>query len=75
VAIGVEDTGLGIPADVLPRIFEPYRQAHGGRVGSGLGLAIVKGLVAAHGGAVEVASEEGRGSRFEVRLPRTAPSG
>jgi signal transduction histidine kinase len=75
VAIGVEDTGLGIPADVLPRIFEPYRQAHGARVGSGLGLAIVKGLVAAHGGAVEVASEEGRGSRFEVRLPRTAPGG
>jgi two-component system, NtrC family, sensor histidine kinase GlrK len=75
IVIGVEDTGIGIPASVLPRIFEPYRQAHGGRVGSGLGLAIVKGLVAAHGGAVEAASEEGRGSRFEVRLPRRVPGG
>jgi signal transduction histidine kinase len=75
VAVGVEDTGVGIPADILPRIFEPYRQAHGGRVGSGLGLAIVKGLVEAHGGALQVASQEGRGSRFEVRLPRTAPRG
>ena len=75
VAVGVEDTGIGIPADILPRIFEPYRQAHGGRVGSGLGLAIVKGLVAAHGGALHVASKEGQGSRFEVRLPRTASGG
>jgi two-component system, NtrC family, sensor histidine kinase GlrK len=74
ISIAVEDTGLGIPSDVLPRIFEPYRQAHGSRGGSGLGLAIVKGLVEAHGGAVNVASQEGRGSRFHVRLPRRAVS-
>jgi signal transduction histidine kinase len=68
--IAVEDTGIGIPATDLPRIFDPYKQAHRGRGGSGLGLAIVKGLVEAHGGRIQVESEEGRGSRFLVRLPR-----
>jgi signal transduction histidine kinase len=82
VVIMVEDTGVGIPANDLRRIFDPYEQAHRGRGGSGLGLAIVKGLVELHGGQVEVESEEGRGSRFLVRLPRvgaplvgTAPPG
>jgi signal transduction histidine kinase len=82
IEIVVEDTGIGIPATDLPRIFDPYKQAHRGRGGSGLGLAIVKGLVEAHGGRIEVDSEEGRGSRFLVRLPRdgappvgTAPAG
>jgi signal transduction histidine kinase len=70
VEIVVEDTGIGIPATDLPRIFDPYKQAHRGRGGSGLGLAIVKGLVEAHGGRIRVESEEGRGSRFLVRLPR-----
>ena len=70
IEIAVEDTGIGIPAVDLPHIFDPYRQAHRGRGGSGLGLAIVKGLVEAHGGRIEVESEEGRGSRFLVRLPR-----
>jgi signal transduction histidine kinase len=75
VEIVVEDTGIGIPATDLPRIFDPYKQAHVGRGGSGLGLAIVKGLVEAHGGRIRVESEEGRGSRFLVRLPRDgAPS-
>src|SRR6266851_652641 len=75
VEIAVEDTGIGIPAPDLPRIFDPYRQAHRGRGGSGLGLAIVKGLVEAHGGSVQVESEVDRGSRFVVRLPRDrAPS-
>lgn len=72
VALTVEDTGVGIPADALPRIFEPYRQAHGTRGGSGLGLAIVKGIVEAHGGRIDVVSREGTGSRFTVTLPRKA---
>ena len=73
--IAVEDTGIGISAPDLPRIFDPYKQAHRGRGGSGLGLAIVKGLVEAHGGSVQVESRAGRGSRFVVRLPRDpAPS-
>jgi len=69
VALTVEDDGVGIPADALPRIFEPYRQAHATGGGSGLGLAIVKGIVEAHGGRIEVASREGAGSRFTVTLP------
>ncbi|HEX9127257.1 MAG TPA: HAMP domain-containing sensor histidine kinase, partial [Methylomirabilota bacterium] len=73
--IAVEDTGIGISAPDLPRIFDPYKQAHRGRGGSGLGLAIVKGLVEAHGGSVQVESRAGRGSRFVVCLPRDpAPS-
>src|SRR5712692_743283 len=70
--ISIEDTGAGIPATELSRIFDPYKQAHRGRGGSGLGLAIVKGLVEAHGGTVAVESEVDRGSRFVVRLPRDA---
>ena len=46
----VEDTGVGIPADALSTIFDPYRQAHRDRGGTGLGLAIVKGVATAHGG-------------------------
>lgn len=74
VEIVVEDTGIGMPAADLPHIFDPYRQAHREPGGSGLGLAIVKGLVEAHGGQVRVESEEGRGSRFLVRLPREGAS-
>jgi two-component system sensor histidine kinase GlrK len=70
VVRALEDTGIGIPATDLPRIFDPYKQAHRGRGGSGLGLAIVKGLVEVHAGRIQVESEEGRGSRFLVRLPK-----
>jgi two-component system sensor histidine kinase GlrK len=69
----VEDTGVGIPAEEVPLIFERYRQAHRGRGGTGLGLAIVRALVEAHGGRVEVQSREGQGSRFTVTLPRRGP--
>jgi len=66
----VRDTGIGIPAEALPWIFEPYRQAHGRRQGSGLGLAVVKGMVEAHGGTVRAESEPGTGSCFTVTLPK-----
>jgi two-component system, NtrC family, sensor histidine kinase GlrK len=66
----VEDTGVGIPAAEMPHIFESYRQAHPGKGGTGLGLAIVRGLVHAHGGRVTAESQEGKGSRFSVLLPR-----
>ena len=68
--VQVEDTGLGIPASELPHIFDSYRQAHLGKGGTGLGLSIVRGLVQAHGGRVTVESQEGKGSRFSVLLPR-----
>ena len=71
----VEDTGVGIPADALPHIFDAYRQAHGERGGTGLGLAIVRGVADAHGGRVTAESHEGKGSRFTVLLPRMRAPG
>lgn len=70
--IHVEDTGIGIRADLLPVVFDRFRQAHSGRGGTGLGLPIVRAMVEAHGGRVAVESEEGKGSRFTVSLPREA---
>ena len=67
VAITVTDTGCGIPAQQLGRIFEAYYSTRQG--GTGLGLPIVKRIVAEHGGAVAVASEPGRGTQFVIRLP------
>jgi signal transduction histidine kinase len=70
----VADTGAGIAADHLPRLFERYWQGPSdGHGGAGLGLAIVKGLVEAHGGAVRVESAVGRGSTFSFTLPLAAP--
>jgi signal transduction histidine kinase/DNA-binding response OmpR family regulator len=67
----VEDTGDGIPAELLPHVFERFRQAEKARArGLGLGLAIVKHLVEEQGGTVRAQSEgQGKGARFEVELP------
>lgn len=68
----VADTGAGIPADQISRVFEPfYRAAQGARStgGTGLGLAIVKRIVGAHGGSIQVDSQPGEGSTFTVRVP------
>ena len=72
VEVAVEDTGVGIPPEALPRVFERYWQARGTRAGTGLGLAIVKSIVEMHGGRVQAHSSEGKGSRFVVQLPRAA---
>jgi len=75
VVFEVADTGIGIPADKLNRIFEPFEQVDPQRSGgTGLGLAIVKDYVQRLGGAITVESELGRGSTFTVRLPRIVPS-
>jgi|GEM_PF-2478011 len=67
----VRDTGRGIPAIQLPRIFERFWQAERGAAGGlGLGLHIAKGLVEAQGGRIWVESEEGRGTTFFFTLPR-----
>jgi signal transduction histidine kinase/ActR/RegA family two-component response regulator len=66
----VEDTGPGIDPAALDRIFEPYFTTRRGGRGSGLGLAVVHGIVKSHGGAVEVMSTLGQGTRFDVFLPR-----
>ena len=64
--IEIHDDGQGIPADLLPRIFEPRFSTT--TSGSGLGLAIVKRLVEGWGGTVQVESEEGRGTVVTVDL-------
>jgi signal transduction histidine kinase len=69
VAITVTDTGSGIPADVLPRIFDPYFTTRRG--GLGLGLTLARRIVEAHGGTLDVESTPGRGSRFRLRLAAT----
>ncbi len=72
VRVSVADRGIGIAADDLRHIFEPYYRADTGqsaRAGSGLGLAIVQHAVAAHGGRVEVTSTPGAGSTFTLLLP------
>jgi len=69
----VSDTGTGISAEDLPHVFERFYRADKSRSGStghaGLGLAISKAIVEAHGGAIEVTSEPGKGANFFVRLP------
>jgi len=71
--LAVTDRGRGIAAEHLPRLFERFYRAEPDRAretgGSGLGLAIVRGVAQVHGGTVRVASEPGRGARFEIRLP------
>ena len=75
VEFEVRDTGAGIDADFLPHVFDPFRQAAGGRArqpsqGVGIGLSIVKRLVELHGGRVTARSGgPGRGSSFVVELP------
>lgn len=75
VQLSVSDNGLGIDAELLPHVFESFRQgpdAPSGELGMGLGLAIVKQLVALHGGSVTVESAgSGRGTTFVVTLPRS----
>ncbi|MEH0422874.1 sensor histidine kinase [Streptomyces sp. B21-083] len=73
LAVEVSDTGSGIPAGDLPYVFDRFWRAEKSRNrstgGSGLGLAIVLKLAEAHGGTVEVASTEGEGATFTLRLP------
>ena len=73
VQLVVRDTGTGIPADELPRLFERFHRIEGARgrsfEGSGIGLALVHELVKLHGGAIAVDSEVGHGTAFTISLP------
>ena len=72
-ALDVEDTGIGMPAEEIPHIFDRYRQAQAGgphrEKGTGLGLTIVKRVVEAHGGRVFVESVPGKGTKFTIAIP------
>ncbi len=73
VVLRVQDSGTGIPANELPRLFQRFHRIHGARArtheGSGIGLALVSDIVRLHGGQVTVQSRPGEGAAFEVRLP------
>ena len=69
ITVSIRDTGCGIPADVLPHIFEPYFTTKADGEGTGLGLAIARNIVQEHGGDIEVSSDVGVGTEFRVRLP------
>ena len=67
VQISIDDAGCGIPAEILPKVFEPLFSTR--TFGTGLGLATVKQIVEQHRGSVEIISEPGRGTRVVVKLP------
>jgi two-component system NtrC family sensor kinase len=69
VVIEFADEGPGIAADVLPRIFDPFFTTKPPGQGTGLGLAIAQGIVADHGGRIEVGSKPGESAVFRVVLP------
>ena len=73
IKFAVTDTGIGIPKNRIPDVFEPFHQLDGSSTrhygGTGLGLALVRQIVEAHGAVVRVYSQVGKGSRFEFFLP------
>jgi len=78
LVVTVSDTGAGIPADVLPHIFDRFYRGDPSRTsgqdhGAGLGLAIAREIVVAHHGTITAQSEPGKGSTFTVRLPLSRP--
>lgn len=69
IAVAVDDDGPGIPADVLPQIFEAFVTSRLDARGTGLGLTVAEGIVQQHGGTIEASNRPGGGARLEVRLP------
>ena len=73
IRIEVTDTGVGIPPEALPKVFDRFFRVDASRSqasgGTGLGLAIVQGIMLLHGGKVEVASQPGQGTRVTLRMP------
>jgi CheY-like chemotaxis protein len=67
----IADTGVGIPPEVVERIFDPFFTTRGVGKGTGLGLSLVHGIVSDLGGAIDVKSTLGEGTRFEIWLPAT----
>jgi two-component system NtrC family sensor kinase len=72
IELQVRDDGVGIPPEILPRIFDPFTTTKEVGKGVGLGLAVSKGIVERHGGQIEVSSELGVGTTFRIILPLRA---
>ena len=69
----VADTGKGIPASHLKRLYEPFFTTKAPGEGTGLGLALARNIVLAHGGSIDVQTEVGEGTTFTVRMPAVEP--
>lgn len=69
VVLAISDTGCGIKKDLFDKIFDPFFTTKPVGKGTGLGLSVTYGIVASHGGTIEVASEEGKGTTFTISLP------
>jgi len=69
VDIKVHDNGVGIPAENIPRIFDPFFSTKEVGLGTGLGLSVAYGIIEQHGGAITVQSEVGKGTTFKITLP------
>ena len=72
IEVAISDTGRGIPAEQIDRIFDPFFTSKTSGDGTGLGLSIAYGIVTTHGGTISVRSEIGKGSTFTIRLPLMA---
>jgi PAS domain S-box-containing protein len=75
VSLQVEDSGTGIPSEILEKIFDPFFTTKETGKGTGLGLATTLAIVKSHGGFIRVYSEVGRGTRFKTYLPATESTG
>jgi signal transduction histidine kinase len=69
VSLLVEDTGMGISKENLSQIFLPFFTTKDVDEGTGSGLSVVHGIVLSHKGEIQVKSDEGKGTRFEIKLP------
>ncbi len=73
VRLSVNDTGIGMSRETLEKVFLPFFTTKDVNEGTGLGLAVVHGIVTSHGGSIDVESQVGQGTRFEIRLPLSGP--
>ena len=73
IVISIRDTGSGIPAEHIDKIFDPGFTTKGVGVGVGLGLAVAYSMIKEHQGSIQVSSELGQGSTFTIKLPINPP--